>query len=80
MRFFFDIFDGDHWTRDDFGVDCGDFQQARHQGVLALTEMAREYFPFGDIPMRLIIRIRNVNRLQQDYELSFCSDGMAAPA
>jgi hypothetical protein len=70
-RFYFDIYDGDHWTRDDIGVVCRDTRHARHEGMMALTEMAREYFPFGDAPMQLIVRVRDLERILQGYELSF---------
>lgn len=58
MRCFFDIFDGDHWARDDIGMDCRDERSARHQAVLALCEMAREQLP-GDGPvMGFQVRVR----------------------
>lgn len=58
MRYFFDIFDGDHWTRDDIGMEVRNDRQARHQAVLALTEMARELLPTDGDRMDLSIRVR----------------------
>lgn len=39
-RYYFDIFDGDHWTRDDFGIELETDGKARYQVVLTLCEMA----------------------------------------
>lgn len=58
MRYYFDIFDGDHWTRDDIGVDCHNDRHARQQAVLALTEMAREQLPTNGDEMVLRVRVR----------------------
>lgn len=58
MRYFFDIYDGDHWTRDDFGLDCRDDRGARHQAVLALTEMAREQLPGNGRTAAFRVRVR----------------------
>lgn len=45
MRYYFDILEGEFWARDDLGVDCPDDRRARHQAVLALTELASELLP-----------------------------------
>lgn len=58
MRYFFDIYDGDHWARDDIGVDCARDRSALHQAVLALTELARELLPFSGPTQQLVIRVR----------------------
>ncbi|WP_423066138.1 DUF6894 family protein [Devosia sp. CN2-171] len=58
MRYYFDIFDGDHWARDDMGVDCANDRGARHQAVLAITELARELLPHDGPEKELAIRVR----------------------
>lgn len=49
----FDIYDGDHWSR-----ECRDEHHARHQAALALTEMAREQIPGNGTVMALRINVR----------------------
>lgn len=58
MRYFFDIFDDDHWTRDDRGIECRDDRDARHQAVLALTEMARDQLPNNGPKLDLKVAVR----------------------
>jgi len=58
LRYYFDIFDGDHWTRDDIGVECASDRRARHQAVLALTELATELLPSDGPSKDLVIRVR----------------------
>lgn len=71
MRYFFDIFDGDHWARDDFGVDCARDRSARHQAVLALTELARELLPSSGSTQELVIRVRLKEELAFSVRLAF---------
>jgi len=71
MRYFFDIFDGDHWSRDDIGMDARDDRQARHQAVLALAEMARELLPSDGDQMDLRIRVRTENAERFTVSLDF---------
>ena len=47
-RFFFDISDGDHVTRDDVGRDYPDLKSARDAAVSLLPDVAREVLPDGD--------------------------------
>jgi hypothetical protein len=78
MRYFFDIFDGDHWSRDELGVDCADDISARHQAVLALTELARELLPPDGSSMELAIRVRLREQAAFTVRLSF--DTASGPA
>ena len=58
MRYYFDIFEGDHWARDDVGLDCPNDAGARYQAVLALTEMARDFLPADGPSKDLKVRVR----------------------
>ena len=78
MRYFFDIFDGDHWTRDDLGVECASDRRARHQAVLALTELARELLPYDGPAKELVIRVRLHEELAFSVRLNF--DTSSGPA
>lgn len=78
MRYFFDIFDGDHWTRDDIGVECASDQRARHQAVLALTELASELLPYDGPAKELVIRVRLQEELAFSVRLNF--DTSSGPA
>lgn len=71
MRYYFDIFDGDHWTRDDLGVDCESDRRARHQAVLALTEMASELLPSDGATKTIIIRVRRKDEVAFTVQLAF---------
>lgn len=74
MRYFFDIFDGDHWTRDDIGMEARGDRHARHQAVLALTEMARELLPTDGDHMKLHIRVRTESDERFTVRLDFDTD------
>ena len=74
MRYFFDIFDGDHWARDDRGIDCNDDVGARRQAVLALVEMARDYIPTDGGFMDLTVRIRNAVQVAFTVRLDFSTE------
>ncbi|CAN7661426.1 hypothetical protein LJR016_005220 [Devosia sp. LjRoot16] len=78
MRYFFDIFDGDHWSRDELGVDCAHDMSARHQAVLALTELARELLPPDGSSMELVVRVRVAEATAFTVRLSF--DTASGPA
>lgn len=78
MRYYFDIFDGDHWARDDLGVECASDRSARHQAVLALTELARELLPSDGASKELIIRVRQGDGAAFSVRLAF--DTSAGPA
>lgn len=78
MRYFFDIFDGDHWTRDDIGMEVHSDGHARHQAVLALTEMARELLPADGDHKDLHIRVRTESAERFTVSLDFDTDRPAA--
>ncbi|KQW81077.1 hypothetical protein ASC89_04395 [Devosia sp. Root413D1] len=78
MRYYFDIFDGTGWARDDIGVECASDQQARYQAVLALTELARDLLPPDGSTKELNIRVRLHEELAFSVRLSF--DTSAGPA
>jgi len=78
MRYFFDIFDGNHWARDDIGVDCARDRSARHQAVLALTELARELLPSNGSAQELVIRVRLKEEHASSVRLAF--DTSSGPA
>ena len=58
MRYYFDIFNGTVWARDDFGLDCASERFARQQALLALLEMAREQLPAQGDVVSFRIRVR----------------------
>ena len=74
MRYYFDIFDGDHWTRDDFGVELETDWRARHQAVLALCEMAREQLPGNGAAMDLTVRVRTGEGVVFTVRLDFSTE------
>lgn len=74
MRYFFDIYDGDHWARDDIGMICRDDRHARYQAVLALTEMAREQLPSDGDAMLLQVRVRDAAHRHFTVKLDFDTD------
>ena len=83
MRYFFDIFDGDNWARDDLGVDCHDDMGARRQAVLALVEMDRDYIPSDGASMDFTIRVRKALEVSFTVHLNFSTDagpGLRDPA
>lgn len=47
-QFFIDTSDGDHFIRDDTGLDLPDVDAARAAAISALPDMAREVLPDGD--------------------------------
>lgn len=47
-RFYFDIDDGVHRTRDDEGADLPDLETVRRQAIAVLPGLAREVLPDGD--------------------------------
>ena len=44
-RYFFDSRDGDHFIRDDEGVELGGIEQARDEATLALRDLAKDALP-----------------------------------
>lgn len=77
MRYYFDIFDGDHWTRDDLGVECRDDRAARYQAVLALTEMSREYLPDDGNEMELLVKVRQGEEVRFKVRIAFTVEGQS---
>ncbi len=71
MRYYFDIFEGNHWARDDFGVDCPNDSGARYQAVLALTEMARQFLPPDGPSKELKVRVRRQAKVAFTVSLLF---------
>lgn len=47
-QFYFDIDDGERFTRDDGGLDCPDRRAARDYAIGVLPDLAREALPDGD--------------------------------
>ena len=47
-RYYFDITDADHTTRDEHGHDLADDGEARDQAVAVLPDIARDELPDGD--------------------------------
>ena len=74
MQYYFDIFDGATWARDDFGIDCQDDHSARQQAVLALTEMAREQLPHNGDFAKYRIRVRGGARSRFTVTLDFATE------
>lgn len=71
MRYYFEIFDGDHWSRDDRGVEFPSDGRARHEAVLALTELARELLPYDGPSKDLLIRVRLKDQVAFTVKLEF---------
>lgn len=71
MRYFFDIFDGDNWARDDRGIECRDDAGARRQAVFALVEMAHDYIPANGGFLDLSVRIRDAAQVTFTVRLDF---------
>ena len=74
MRYFFDIFDGDHWSKDDRGIECNDDLGARQQAVLTLIEMARDYIPADGANMDLAVRVRHASQMAFTVNLDFSTE------
>lgn len=59
MRYYFDIRDGDHMSRDEVGVELRSIDAAHTEAAVAVTEMARDYLP-SDGPHRVLgIHVRD---------------------
>ena len=57
-RYFFDIDDGEEFTRDMFGVECPSREDARRNAIGGLAEVAQDELPDGN--QRLFkVRVRN---------------------
>lgn len=47
--YFFDIIDDGHLSRDDFGLELVDFDEARDQAVVLLPDIARDELLGGEL-------------------------------
>ena len=47
-RYYFDVQDGDHFVRDEEGIDCGSRAAVRDAAIGALPGMASDVLPDGD--------------------------------
>lgn len=74
MRCYFDIFDGDHWARDDFGMECPDVWYAFNQATLSLLELAFETVPGSFQSRRLAIRVRRKDANAYTVKLTFSAE------
>lgn len=72
-RYFFDIIDAGRLTRDEFGDDLADDEEARDQAISLVADIAREGLPDGD-RHEFIARARN-ERGETVYEASLALDG-----
>lgn len=73
MRYYFDIRDGAHVSRDEVGVELRNIDAAHTEAAVAITEMARDYLP-SDGPHRILgIHVRDAAGAQFkvtiDYEV-----------
>jgi hypothetical protein len=57
-RYYFDVSDGDKFTRDDEGLEMGDLIEASKAAVAALPEIARDVLPDGD-HRDIIVQVRD---------------------
>lgn len=77
MRYFFDIFDGDHWTRDDLGVECASDQTS--PGSAGTNRAGPRAAAVYDGPAKeLVIRVRLQEELAFSVRLNF--DTSSGPA
>ena len=72
-RYWFDIIDAGDPTRDSYGVDLADDDEARDQAIGLLQEMMRFELPDGD-RHEIVVKARN-ERDQIVYEASLALDG-----
>lgn len=47
-KFYFDLYDGDNFTRDAYGFDLENKEAARIEAIAVLPDLAREALPDGD--------------------------------
>jgi hypothetical protein len=71
MRYYFDIFNGSVWARDDFGMDCANDRLARQQAIMALLEMASEELPGNGEVADFRIRVREGKAHRFTAKLNF---------
>jgi hypothetical protein len=71
--YFFDIINAGTVTRDDYGVELADDDEARQQAIALLPDMARDEFPDGD-QHEIIAKARNEGD-EIVYEVSLALQG-----
>jgi hypothetical protein len=57
-RFYFDVLDGDKFTRDSEGIVCPNTERARDEAALTLAEMAKSVLR-GTVARELAIEVRD---------------------
>ncbi len=48
VKFYLDLYDGAKFTRDPFGLDLDNYEQARKEAISVLPDLARDVLPDGD--------------------------------
>ena len=80
MRYYFDIRDGDHVSRDEVGVELRNIDAAHTEAAVAVTEMARDYLP-SDGPHRVLgIHVRDSTGAQFKVTLDYDVEEQRAAA
>ncbi|MDW6025911.1 hypothetical protein SAZ10_29545 [Mesorhizobium sp. BAC0120] len=59
MRYFFDSRDGETVVRDRNGIECRDFDCAKHEAAKGLADLASDVLPACTLPCKLSIEIRD---------------------
>ncbi len=76
-RYHFDVIDAGNLTRDHFGVDLVDDNEARDQAIALLPEMARTELPDGD--QHEFVAIARNKQGETVYEASLALNGKWRP-
>ena len=78
-HYFFDVFDGEQFWEDDFGVDLADLYHARAQAQSLLPDLAREKMPDGDRrDVSVVVRCHE-GRCRYKATLSLIAEWVAPP-
>ncbi|OAS25837.1 DUF6894 family protein [Methylobacterium platani] len=62
-RYYFDIHDGQHLTRDEIGINCGGPDAVRAEAMAALPAIARDAIPKDGDRQALTVIVRNTANL-----------------
>jgi hypothetical protein len=62
-RYYFDIHDGQHLTRDDVGTECRSPDDIKTEAMTALPEIARDIIPTDGDRQALTVIVRNASNL-----------------
>ncbi|AWN46404.1 hypothetical protein DK419_08810 [Methylobacterium terrae] len=62
-RYYFDVHDGKHLTRDDVGTECGGPDTIRFEAMMALPAIARDVIPKDGDRQALTVLVRNASNL-----------------